>query len=725
MKTLLSSPSSSATVLYGALAVLLIAVFALPVQAQDLVPQVTSAERVNTSIPLRDMFPVPVPPKGFPYVVPLHDYGGPILEDTFVDDPVVDRGSQSSCHPPLCIFVDLSYEGQSDDDNALVLGFRVVPPDTNGDVGKDHYVQMVNSITEIFDRDTGTSLMGPFASNMFWSGLGGACDTENDGDPVVLYDHLADRWMVSQFAVPGGTNYLCVAVSTTPDPTLSYHQYAFSFGSSFPDYPKFGVWPDAYYATTRSFAPGYVGLQAVAFERLEMLNGNPAQMVVFAIPGGTGIDGFLPADLDGDPPPAGAPGIFAGSDDQTTTRQLEIWEFAVDWGIPANSTFTQHSTSPLTEAAYSYSNADVPQPAPGALLDRLAHFTMHRLQYRNFGTHQTLISNHTVQESGRAAPRWYELRDTGGGWGIHQEGTYAPADGHGRWMGSAAMNGVGEIALGYSISSSTLMPSIYVTAQSLILSGTGVMDLPETVLLAGTGVQTGSFGRWGDYSMMSVDPDNDEQFCYTQEYYANTGSFDFTTRIVCFTVFGIIPVELLSLDAAASGSDIIVNWITSSETNNSGFEVQLRGTGEYEAMGFVEGSGTTTLEQSYSYTISDLAPGAYTVRLKQIDFDGAFEYSPEVEIEVGVPGTHVLTQAYPNPFNPMASFSLTVATAQHVEVVLYNAIGQQVQSLFSGQMEAGEAHALTINGANLPSGPYYYRVIGENFAESGRVTLLK
>ena len=194
---------------------------------------------------------------------------------------------------------------------------------------------------------------------------------------------------------------------------------------------------------------------------------------------------------------------------------------------------------------------------------------------------------------------------------------------------------------------------------------------------------------------------------------------------VALTWGDLVPVELVSFDATVSGSDLNLSWLTSSETNNAGFEVQLRGTGDFEAIGFVDGHGTTTIEQSYNYTISDLAPGTYTARLKQIDFDGAFEYSPQVEIAIGVPGTHLLTQAYPNPFNPQASFSLSVAASQNVEVALYNAIGQRVATLFSGQMEAGQARAFTIDGANMPSGSYYYRAIGQTFAESGRVTLLK
>ena len=159
------------------------------------------------------------------------------------------------------------------------------------------------------------------------------------------------------------------------------------------------------------------------------------------------------------------------------------------------------------------------------------------MQYRNFGTHGTLVMNHTVDVgSNRAGIRWYELRDTGSGWGVHQEGTYAPADAHSRWMGSIAMNGNGDIALGYSISSSSLFPSIRFTGQTAASSGTGIMDIAETEIVAGGGVQQSSYNRWGDYTTMSVDPSDNETFWYTGEYYANSGSFDFKTRIAAFTL---------------------------------------------------------------------------------------------------------------------------------------------------------------------------------------------
>ncbi len=706
----------------GALIFLMLVLVAPSTQAQDSGPQVFSATRFDTSIPLRDMLAVSGITRGYPQLSrdKAHDFLALGNEEVSLDDPVVDRGGPAFGGPTAV--VDLSFEAMTADKSAAVAG-RFAPPDTNGDIGPNHYVQWVNVAAEIYDR-TGTSVLGPFAGNQFWAGFGGRCQSTNDGDPIVVYDELADRWMVSQF-VASQPYLICTAVSATPDPTGAYHRYEFSFGNLFPDYFKMGAWTDAYYMTTRSFLnlASYQGQQAVAFERSEMLLGNAAQMVVFSIPGGTGIDGWIPADFDGPAPPANTPGIFGGRYAVGGVQQIRLYELDVDWVTPASSTLSLLAT--LTEAPYSFSTTDVTQPAPGETLDRLAHFTMYRMQYRNFGTHETLVSNHSVQDGGRAAPRWFELRSNGGGpWGIHQQGTYAPADNHHRWMGSIAMNGQGEIALGYSASSSTLMPSVWFTGQTAAMSGTGIMDVPETEIHPGTGVQTSTGTRWGDYSMMGVDPVGDEQFWYTQEYYSNTASFDWKTRVGAVTISE-VPVELVSFGATVSGSDVNLNWFTSSETNNSGFEVQLRGTGDYEAMGFVSGHGTTTVEQSYSYTISDLSSGTYTARLKQIDFDGAFEYSPQVEIAVGVPGTHVLTQAYPNPFNPQASFSLSVAAEQHVEVALYNAIGQQVATLFSGQMEAGQARAFTINGANLPSGPYYYRAVGQTFTESGRVTLLK
>jgi hypothetical protein len=432
--------------------------------------------------------------------------------------------------------VELSFDGASNEDNFAVAGFRILPPDTNGDVGPNHYVQWVNLVARIFDKE-GNTVLGPFAGNQFFVGLGGRCETQNDGDPIVLYDHLADRWVVMQFMIGARPYALCIAVSQTPDPTLGYYQYEFPF-EYFPDYPKLGVWPDAYYATTRSFYRPYPGFaqEAVAFEREKMLQGLPAQMVLFLIPDpGFHIDGFLPADLDGPAPPAGTPGLFAGIPFWGGPNEIRLYGLDVDWARPEASTFSPLGTLPT--APFDNSITNVPQPGTTRRLDAIPHFLMHRLQYRNFGGHQTLLANHTVDVGGdRAGIRWYELREGGGGWGIYQQGTYAPDDGLHRWMGSMAMNGAGDIALGYSVSSSTTFPSIRFTGQSADQSGTGLMNVAEVEIHAGSGSQTHSSERWGDYSMMAVDPSDDESFWYTTEYYKTTSVLGWSTRIAAFTI---------------------------------------------------------------------------------------------------------------------------------------------------------------------------------------------
>jgi hypothetical protein len=504
-----------------------------PLSAQP--RRVISATRVNTSIPLRDMAPASHHWLA-PYAIPneFHQFDGREVEDgPGLSDPI-----RQVTNGQIIPSIFLNFEGTSDDDNAAVVGFAVVPPDTEGDVGPNHYVQWNNIVSEIFDK-SGNSLLGPFAGNQFFQGLGGNCGTTNHGDPIVLYDHLADRWLVSQWSVDG-PNYECVAISTTPDPTGSYHQYEFPFGDAMPDRPKLGVWTDAYYMTANGFGPAYGGVLAVAFEREAMLAGAAAQKVIFDVPGGTSNFGWLPADLDGPPPPAGAPGLFAGTDNLALHR-IELWGLDVDWGTIANSAFTLIATLPTTPfETFGFVRTTVPQPNDQRL-DAQSELLMPRMQYRNFGSHQTLLVNQTVDTGGGTAGiRWYELRNAGGSWSIYQEGTYAPADGEHRWMGSIAMNGSGEIALGYSVSSSTTFPSIRFTGQTAASSGTGLMDIAETEIFAGGGAQSGS-DRWGDYSAMSVDPSDDRTFWYTNEYYQTTGSFDFHTRIAAL---GISPIPI-------------------------------------------------------------------------------------------------------------------------------------------------------------------------------------
>ncbi|MGH9361489.1 MAG: hypothetical protein ACRD2T_06185, partial [Thermoanaerobaculia bacterium] len=451
----------------------------------------------------------------------------------------------------------ISFEGLSDDDNAALLGFRVVPPDTEGDVGPGHYVQWINLIFAVYSKTTGTIVAGggPFAGNSLWAGFGGPCQTNNDGDPIVLYDHLADRWLMSQFSINEGIQ--CVALSQTGDPTGSFDRWAFEVSpGENNDYPKFGVMPNAYYLSLRDFPSGDgTFASAVAFDRAAMLAGDPdATFIKFSLPclNNNCPDGIQPPHLEGPAPPAGTPGIFSKAWDDdfdgpfTGTDGYRLWEFVADFATPSNSSFTElpivaSAGFDNTMCAF-FQRGCVPQPKGGERLDPLDELQMYRAQYRHFRTHDSLVINTTVDATGRnvAGIRWAELRNAGGGWTLHQEGTFAPDDGLHRWMGSAAMDEDGNIALGYSVSSRNTFPSIRYTSRTAG-DPLGTMPGGEVELVAGSDVQARSFNRWGDYSTMSVDPVDGCTFWYTQEYQRNDDSrqdFDFKTRIGAFKIEG-------------------------------------------------------------------------------------------------------------------------------------------------------------------------------------------
>ena len=434
----------------------------------------------------------------------------------------------------------LNFDGQSAQDNRNLFGFAFVPPDTNGAVGATQFVQMVNVTIAVYDKSRGTLQLGPAAIHTLWAGFGGLCEFgggtptfADGGDPVVLYDHLAGRWLVTQLQYDTTFTHTaeCVAVSTSSDATGSYNRYEYDFGSNFPDYPKFGIWPDAYYNTINVFsAHGFAGAEACAFDRNAMLAGAPAIAVCF--PPLPTVSSLLPADLDGSTlPPAGSPNYFVGLADST---HLNFFRFHVDFSNPANSTFsgpTLVSVAPYSEiCARATTVSCIPQPQPGEKVDGLADRVMFRLAYRNFGDHESLVVNHTVKGGALAGVRWYEIRNPSAPF-VYQQSTIIDPDVD-YWLGSIAMDKTGNIALGFSVSSHTVFPSVYVAGRAPS-DPAGAMFGP-LVLVNGSGVQFNSFKRWGDYSSMSVDPTDDCTLWYTQEYYAVTGSFNWTTRIASF-----------------------------------------------------------------------------------------------------------------------------------------------------------------------------------------------
>lgn len=427
-------------------------------------------------------------------------------------------------------------------------GLGSTPPDPNGDIGPNHYVQMVNSRFQIFTR-AGVSVFGPANINTLFAGFGGPCQTENAGDPVVVYDQLADRWLLSQFSDSTGPFFNCVAVSTSGDPTGTYNRYAFS-APTFPDYPKYGVWPDGYYLTTRESGGGVLGMYAL--ERAEMIAGNPAaRSVRFTVPevgGGVGPNGLLSADLDGSTlPPPGSPNYLVGSRDDgvgAASDALILYKFHVDWVTTGNSTFTGPMILPTAPFDSIFpctptSRQCIPQPGTATKIDILSYRQRptFRLAYRNFGTHESLVTSQSVEASaGVAGMRWWEIRSPNISPAIFQEGTYAPGvtDGIHRWMGSIAMDKRGNMALGYSVSDATaVFPGIRFTGR-LSTDPLGQMPQGEGTIIDGGGVQTSSGSRWGDYTSMNVDSTDDCTFWYVNQYYATTSTNAYRTRIASF-----------------------------------------------------------------------------------------------------------------------------------------------------------------------------------------------
>ncbi len=449
-----------------------------------------------------------------------------------------DLVAQQPTAPLSGVSTILNFDGQSANDNRNLLGFAFVPPDTNGAVGATQFVQIVNVTLAVYDKSSGAVLLGPELINTVWKGFGGPCEAGNGGDPVVLYDHLAGRWLVSQLQFNSAfTSFQqCIAVSTSSDATGSYNRYEFDFGANLPDYPKFGVWPDAYYYTANTFAPfggtfSFLGAQACAFDRAAMLAGSSATKICFQ--NSPSIASLLPSDLDGSTlPPVGQPNFFV---DIADSSDLNIFQFHVDFANPANSTFTGPvliPVAPFTEiCARAIDLACIPEPPPGQRVDGLGDRLMFRLAYRNFGDHESLVVNHTIKGGALAGVRWYEMRSPASSPFVFQQGTVVDPNTN-FWMGSIAADKAGNIALGFSASSHDLDPSVFLVGRAPS-EPAGTMAGP-IVLVNGGGVQERSFKRWGDYSSMAIDPNDDCTFWYTQEYYKTTGSFNWSTRITAF-----------------------------------------------------------------------------------------------------------------------------------------------------------------------------------------------
>lgn len=489
--------------------------------------------------------------------------GSPLRGDAALQGDVAQAAA--SVGAPLA-----NFEGLSNQDNANVFGFRVNPPDPVGAVGPNHYVQMINLVFAVYSK-AGAVLLPPTALGALWNDFAVADCAASSGDPIVVYDQFADRWILSQFTSTGPEYFNCVAVSQTSDPTGAYYRYAFSTGANFPDYPKYGLWNDSYVITTREFGPTVeYGIGVYALEKNKLLNGQAkARMVGFFLDGNDPDvlplvgDGLLPAYVDGkQKPDPDAPIPIVGTQDSgafygAAFDALNVFELSVKWRSTPTASLVLKAQLPV--AAF---DSIFPCPGggrrclaqPGATVTQYVDILSYRqrptwrLAYRNFKTHEAMVTAQSVEAApGVAGMRWYELRRVGGNYALHQQGTFAPGDGVQRWMGSVAMDRQGNIAMGYSVvNGTTVFPGIRYTGR---LSGDalGLMTLGEGTIVNGTGIQRSVNSRWGDYTSLNLDPTDDCTFWYVNEYYTVAGQASSTagwqTRIASFKLPGCVAPQ--------------------------------------------------------------------------------------------------------------------------------------------------------------------------------------
>jgi hypothetical protein len=566
---------------------------------------VTPAVHHDTSLPLRDMAPSRTVGHAHPALRGPVQASGPVVhaKDT----------SGTPAGPPRIPSPTVNFDGIAANGSA--------PPDNNGAPGLTQYVELVNTKYAVYSK-TGSLLLGPLNTNTLWSGFGGQCQTSNDGDGMVLWDAIAQRWVAEQFAVSASPFLICVAISTGTDATGSYNRYSFSYSTIFPDYPKIGVWPDAYYVTFNRFNSSgtwALGTEICAFDRTKMLAGAAATQQCFT-PFTTGTHTYLPANFDGTIlPPAGEPNFEVGL--STSANNLSYFRFHVDWTTPANSTLTGPTNLAVNAFALACGGgACIPQSGTTQRLDSLGDRVMNRLAYRNFGDHESLAVTHSITAGSSVGARWYELRvGSGNSLSVFQQGTYAP-DSQYRWMGSIAMDQSGDMALGYSISSGTTHPGIDYTGR-LPTDPAGQMPQGEGNIFTGNGSQTTGLSRWGDYSQMSIDPSDDCTFWYINEYIPSNGTFNWHTRIGAFKFsscgvaddFSISAnPNQMSLNPGDSGQSLISTTVTKGNAQTVTLSVSglpTDATGSFDANPIQSGqSSNLTID-----TAADTPPGTYTV----------------------------------------------------------------------------------------------------------------
>jgi hypothetical protein len=700
---------------------LLLAVFLFSVSlgfAQNSFPPVSVAEGVflGETMPLRD-FPTVEPTDGIPQnlrEIPMNNRNAGRLNQNALPegpDPLI----QGATNFTESVNILQNFDG------ATVSEGQAIPPDPSGAAGPNHYVHAVNLVVKIFDK-TGNLLAGPtFLGSFLQSG-------NNSGDPIVMYDQLADRFFVSQFKP--STNALVIGVSTSPDPTGSYYLYQFPL-NSFPDYPHYSVWPNAYFLTANKS-----GQTTYALERDKMLIGAPSpQITGFSLPGGisnpTTVFSPEPANLLGTDYPANVPGYIIYLQDDAWSASiafdhLKIWSIDLDWDNSGNSSISAPEiipTAPFDSFLFPFGSGDISQPGTGQRIDAISGVISYMANYRSFPTHNSFLVNFNVDlGSTTAGIRWIELRNVGNGpFALFQEGTWTLNDGESRFMGSTSMDEDGNIGLAYNRGSSVNNVDIAYTGR-LVTDPPGTMTIAETPIISSGGVQSNT-NRFGDYAQMTMDIDN-RTFWHTAEYFSSNNFW--RTRIASFKIkadltndVGVYNFADPFLPPFTSSENVQVSLYNFGTSAQSNFDIELYLDGNLVATETFTGTLAAQSSATYTFTQSiDIGtPGVeYVVEARTVL--AGDEYSDNDEFERTY--FQELLSAEEQAFNekklliyPVSDgmYEVRFSTSVDFGDVSYKVMNLLGQTVSQGDMTRnGGGYLASVNMASSSSGVYIVEV---------------
>ncbi|MEI8058665.1 MAG: T9SS type A sorting domain-containing protein [Ferruginibacter sp.] len=512
--------------------------------------------------------------------------------------------------------------------NFAGIGYQPLnPPDPTLCVGPNHIIQMINgasgALLQIYNKTGGVLVASKYLDAI--TGKGGL------GDPIALYDQLADRFVLTEFnnKPETGTEGLTIAISKTNDPTGAWYVYFFSTGTTFPDYPKFSVWPDAYYATTNDFANAvtYSGSSVYAFDRTNMLAGNPTATMQKITLGNTNKHfSMSPVCLEGTTlPPLGTGGLIAYMNDNawsgSATDSIGLFEFKVNFTTPSLSKVVAKSSLAVTayksDICTTTRGQCINQPGSTIKVEALHQKIMNQPIYRNFGSYEGIVLSHVVDKGTNISGiRWYELTKTTGNWGVNQQSTYAPDNTH-RWLPGICYDAAGNIGLAYNVSASTTTyPGAKYTGRKSC-DPLNTMTYAESVIIAGTAANSST--RYGDYNQLVCDPDG-IHFWFTCEYNAAS---TWSTRVASFTLDNCAPA--LCGDPTGLTASAITN--TTSTISWTAVASALSYDVDYQVTGATTWTNAATATTATSINLSALTLGTgYTWRVRATCTAGSGNY---------------------------------------------------------------------------------------------------